>query len=170
MIVMCRLCGLNCRTRPWAVYLPIRGPRLKSTPSVKAPATPWTTPEAIESWKPKRSVSQPPALQPQAASRIQTTEPSSTASRRYAESRTRSSRAPDMIDAVVHENSRKDRKKTRLMLFVRFGPKVSLQGMPPWQATDVKSLEFGPIGGEPVWVQVYIHQPKEEKGGVTTAV
>ena len=54
---------------------PMRGPRLKSTPSVKAPATPCTTPDAIESWKPKRSVSQPPALQPQAASRIHTTEP-----------------------------------------------------------------------------------------------
>jgi hypothetical protein len=41
-----------------------------------------TTPEAIESWNPKRRVSQPPALQPQAASRIQTTDPSSTASSR----------------------------------------------------------------------------------------
>ena len=67
------------RARPSFVYLPIRGPRLKSTPSVKAPATPCTTADAIESWKPKRSVIQPPALQPQAASRIQTTEPSSTA-------------------------------------------------------------------------------------------
>ncbi len=79
---MCRLCGLKLRASPSFVYLPIRGPRLKSTPSVNAPATPWTTPDAIESWKPKRSVSQPPALQPQAASRIQTTEPSSAASTR----------------------------------------------------------------------------------------
>ena len=79
---MCRLCGLNCRARPSFVYLPIRGPRLKSTPSVNAPATPWTTPEAIESWKPKRIVSQPPALQPQAASRIHTAEPRIAASTR----------------------------------------------------------------------------------------
>jgi hypothetical protein len=48
---------------------------LKSTPSVNAPATPCTTLDAIESWNPKRSVIQPPALQPQEASRIQTTEP-----------------------------------------------------------------------------------------------
>src|SRR5919109_2426006 len=151
---MWRLCGLNCLARPSRVYFPIRGPRLNKTPSVKAPATPWTTPEAMESWKPKRSVSQPPALQPQAASRIHTTEPSMHARSRYAVRRARSMIAPDMIDAVVHENSRKARKKTRLMLFVRFGPKVSLQGMPPWQATDVKSLEFGPIGGEAFWLQL----------------
>src|SRR5829696_6581032 len=87
---MCRLCGLNCRARPSRVYLPMRGPSWKSTPSVNAPATPWTTPEAIESWNPNRSVSQPPALQPQAASRIQTTEPSRHASTRYADSRARS--------------------------------------------------------------------------------
>ena len=43
--------------------LPIRGPRLNKTPSVKAPETPCTTPEAMRSpWKPKRSVIQPPAL------------------------------------------------------------------------------------------------------------
>src|SRR3712207_3649019 len=123
----------------------MRGPRLKSTPRVKAPATPCTTPEAIESWKPKRSVSHPPALQPQAASRIHTTEPSRHASRRYALIRTRSIRAPDMIEAVVHENSRNARKKMRLMLLVRFGPKASLHGIPDWQVTDVKSLLLGPI-------------------------
>ena len=39
------------------------------------------------------------------------------------------------------------------MLFVRFGPKVSDHGMPPWQATAVKSLEFGPIG-RPGWLQL----------------
>jgi hypothetical protein len=58
-----------------------------------------------------------------------------------------------MIEAVVHENSRKARKKIRLMLFVRFGPNVSLHGMPPWQATEEKSLEFGPIG-RPGWLQL----------------
>ena len=42
---------------------------------MNAPATPCTTPEAIESWKPNSVTSQPPALQPQAASRIHTTEP-----------------------------------------------------------------------------------------------
>src|SRR3954471_99196 len=131
----------------------MRGPTLKSTPSVNAPATPWTTPEAIESWKPKRSVSQPPALQPQAASRIHTTEPSRHASTRYALSRARSMIAPDMIEAVVHENSRNARKKIRLMLFVRFGPKASLHGMPPWHATEVKSLLFGPMG-RPGWLQL----------------
>src|SRR5215207_10846309 len=150
---MCRLCGLNCRARPSRVYLPMRGPSWKSTPSVNAPATPWTTSEAIESWNPNRSVSQPPALQPQAASRIQTTEPSSAARMRYADSRTRSSSAPYMIEAVVHENSRNARKKIRLMLFVRFGPKASDHGMPPWHATDVKSDELGPIGG-PFWLQL----------------
>jgi hypothetical protein len=77
--VMWRLCGLNWRARPSLVYLPMRGPRLKRTPSANAPATPWTTPEAIESWKPNRIVSQPPALQPHAASRIQTAEPSTDA-------------------------------------------------------------------------------------------
>src|SRR5215212_709352 len=150
---MWRLLGRKVRASPSFVYLPIRGPRLNSTPSVKAPATPCTTAEAIESWKPKRSVIQPPALQPQAASRIQTTEPRKAASSRYAERRTRSSSAPDMIEAVVQENSRNARKKIRLMLLVRFGPNVSLQGMPPWQAAAVKSLEFGPIG-RPGWLQL----------------
>ena len=58
-----------------------------------------------------------------------------------------------MIDAVVHENSRKARKKIMLMLLVRFGPNVSLHGMPPWQAAAVKSVEFGPIG-RPGWLQL----------------
>ena len=49
---------------------------------MNAPETPCTTADAIESWKPKRSVIQPPALQPQAASRIQTTDPSIAASTR----------------------------------------------------------------------------------------
>src|SRR5215210_5002258 len=150
---MWRLCGLNCLASPSRVYFPIRGPTLKSTPSVKAPATPWTTPDAIESWNPKRSVSQPPALQPQAASRIHTAEPRMTARTRYADSRARSMMAPDMIDAVVHEKSRNARKKIRLMLLVRFGPKASDHGMPPWQAAAVKSLEFGPIGS-PGWLQL----------------
>ena len=112
--VMCVLWGLNALARPAMSYLPIRGPRLSSTPSVNAPATPCTTAEAIESWKPKRVVIQPPELQPHAASRIQTTEPSMTARSRNAESRTRSMSAPDMIDAVVHEKRRNARKKTRL--------------------------------------------------------
>ena len=97
---------------------------------MNAPATPWTTPEAIESWNPKRSVSQPPALQPHAASRIQTTLPSIAASTRYALSRARSMIAPDMIDADVQLKSRNARKKIRLMLFVRFGPKASAHAMP----------------------------------------
>ena len=151
---MWTLCGLKSRVNPSFVYLPMRGPRLNKTPSVNAPATPCTTPDAIESWKPNRSVIQPPALQPQAASRIQTTEPRKTARTRYDDSLTRSSRAPDMIDAVVHENRRKARKKTRLMLLARFGPKVSDHGMPPWQAMLVKSLEFGPTGGNPLWLQL----------------
>ena len=45
---------------------------------MNAPATPWTTSEAIESWKPNLVTSQPPELQPQAASVIQTAEPSRT--------------------------------------------------------------------------------------------
>jgi hypothetical protein len=151
--VMCRLCGLNVRVRPSFVYLPMRGPTLKSTPRVKAPATPWTTPEAIESWKPKRRVSHPPALQPQAASRIQTTEPRNTARTRYAERRARSMIAPDMIEAAVQLNSRKARKKMRLMLFVRFGPKASLHGMPPRTTAEVKSLLPGEMG-IPGWEQL----------------
>ncbi len=79
---MWMLWGLNVRASRRFVYFPIRGPRLNSTPSANAPATPWTTSDAIESWNPNRSVSQPPALQPQAASRIHTTEPSRTASSR----------------------------------------------------------------------------------------
>src|SRR5262245_34463770 len=110
------LWGLKVRVRPSFVYFPIRGPSWNKTPRVKAPETPCTTEEAIESWKPKRRVSQPPALQPQAASSIQTTEPSRQASTRYADTRTRSSREPDMIEAVVQENRVKARKKTRLML------------------------------------------------------
>ena len=74
--VMWMLWGLKVRVRPSFVYLPMRGPKLNSTPSVNAPETPCTTAEAIESWNPNRSVIQPPALQPQAASSIQTTEPS----------------------------------------------------------------------------------------------
>jgi len=125
------LLGRNWRASPSFVYFPIRGPSWKSTPSVKAPDTPCTTAEAIESWNPKRRVIQPPALQPHAASRIQTTEPSMAASTRYADSRMRSRQAPDMMEAVVQENSRNARKKTRLMLLVRFGPNASLHGMPP---------------------------------------
>ena len=58
-----------------------------------------------------------------------------------------------MIDAVVQENSRKARKKIRLMLLVRFGPKASLHGIPPWHAAAVKSVELGPIG-RPGWLQL----------------
>src|SRR3954470_1213680 len=150
---MCRLWGRNARVRPPRWYWPMGGPPLKRTPSVNAPATPCTTPDAIASWKPKRSVSQPPALQPQAASRIQTTEPRKAASRRYADRRTRSMIAPDMIEAVVQENRRKARKKMRLMLFVRFGPKASLHGMAAAQESDVKSLSPGEIG-IPGWAQL----------------
>jgi hypothetical protein len=61
--------------------------------------------------------------------------------------------APDMIEAVVHENRRKARKKIRLMLLVMLGPNASLHGIPPWQATEVKSEELGPIG-RPGWLQL----------------
>src|SRR5438094_287235 len=50
----------------------MRGPRFRSTPSVKNPATPWSAPDAIASWNPKRVVSQPPELQPQAAASAHT--------------------------------------------------------------------------------------------------
>ena len=59
-----------------------------------------------------------------------------------------------MIEAVVQENSVKARKKTRLMLLVRLGPKVSDHGIPLWQVTLVKSALFGPIGGNPGWLQL----------------
>ena len=58
-----------------------------------------------------------------------------------------------MIDAAVHENSRNARKKIRLMLFVRFGPKASLHGMPVPHAAPVKSLLPGEIG-IPGWAQL----------------
>ena len=51
-----------------------------------------------------------------------------------------------MIDAVVHENSRNARKKIRLMLFVRFGPKASLHGIAGGARDGVKSSAFGAIG------------------------
>ena len=41
--------ALKVLALPLMSYFPIRGPRLISTPSVKIPATPWTTPEAIAS-------------------------------------------------------------------------------------------------------------------------
>ena len=105
--------------KPSVVYLPMRGPRFRSTPSVNAPATPCTTSDAIESWKPNWIVSQPPELQPQAASMIQTTEPRIEPRMRKADSRTRSMSAPDMIEAVVHEKRRKARKKTRVQVVLR---------------------------------------------------
>ena len=100
---------------------------------MNAPATPCTTSDAIESWKPKRVTSHPPELQPQAASMIQTTEPSSAPRMRNADSRTRSIRAPDMIDAVVHEKRRNARKNTPLMWSLRFGPIWAAHGAVFWQ-------------------------------------
>ena len=114
--------GLNVRARPITSYFPILGPSWKSTPRVKAPATPCTTDEAMLSWNPKPVVSQPPALQPQAASRIQITEPRMTVSTRYAVSLARSIRAPDMIEPVVQEKSRKAPQKTALRWSSRSGP------------------------------------------------
>ena len=119
---------MNVLAKPSFVYFPIRGPRLSSTPSVKAPATPWTTRPAIESWKPQRMLRNPYALQPQEASRIQITEPSRQASSRYAESRARSMMAPDMIEAVVQEKSRNAAQKTPEMWSVMFGPRLAAQG------------------------------------------
>ena len=55
--------------------LPDARPEIEENAEREEPATPWTTPDAIASWKPKRIVSQPPALQPQAASMIHTNEP-----------------------------------------------------------------------------------------------
>ena len=120
----CRLCGRNARALPSLEYLPMRGPSCSSTPSVNAPATPCTTPEAIASWKPHSVTSQPPALQPQAASRIQTTEPRTVVSSRYAASRTRSISAPDMIEPVVQENSRNAAQKTPVDVVVEVRPHV----------------------------------------------
>jgi hypothetical protein len=151
--VMCVLWALNVLARPTTSYLPMRGPRFRSTPSVNAPATPCTTADAIESWKPKRVVIQPPELQPQAASRIHTTEPSITARIKKAERRTRSMSAPDMIDAVVQENSRKARKKTRLTWSWRFGPMPSLQGAVRPQKPGNASGELWPSLGHPSSMQ-----------------
>ena len=120
---------------------------------MKAPATPCTTPDAIESWKPNRVVSQPPELQPQAASRIHTTEPSITARSRKAERRTRSMSAPDMIEAVVQEKRRKARKKTRLTWSWRFGPMPSLQGAVRPQKPGKASGESWPFFGHPSSMQ-----------------
>src|SRR5262245_55658783 len=150
---MWMLWGMNCLARPTRTCCAMSGPWWQRSTKRTPPGTPSTSPEAIESWNPNRSVSQPPALQPQAASRIHTTDPSAQARIRYALRRARSMIAPDMIDAVVHEKSRNARKKTRLMLLVRFGPNVSDHGIPPWHAREVKSLEFGPIG-RPGWLQL----------------
>ena len=62
-----------------------------------------------------------------------------------------------MIDAVVQLNSRKARKKTRLMLFVRLGPKASDHGIPPAHEIAVKSVPaawLGPIGPMPGMLQL----------------
>ncbi len=53
---------------------------------------------------------------------IQTTDPRIEPRMRKAESRTRSMRAPDMIDAVVQEKRRNARKKTALTWSWRLGP------------------------------------------------
>src|SRR5919204_6258107 len=70
----------------------------------------------------------PYALQPHDASRIQITEPRMQAKSRYADRRTRSISAPERIDAVVHENSRKAAQKTPERWSVRFGPKFAAHG------------------------------------------
>ena len=59
---------------------------------------------------------------------IQTADPRIEPRMRNAESRTRSIRAPDMIDAVVQEKRRKARKKTPLTWSWRFGPIAADQG------------------------------------------
>ena len=61
--------------------------------------------------------------------------------------------APERIDAVVQLKSRNARKKIRLMLFVRFGPKASAHAMPVPHAAAVKSLLPGEIG-IPGWAQL----------------
>src|SRR2546430_17457352 len=40
------------------LFRSMRGPRLSRTPSVKAPATPWTTRPAIESWRSEEHTSE----------------------------------------------------------------------------------------------------------------
>src|SRR4051812_28696744 len=123
-----RLCGRKVLAKPSRVYLPIRGPRFSSTPSVNASATPCTTRPAIESWKPQRMLRNPYALQPHDASRIQMNEPRMQARMRYADRRTRSISAPDTIDAVVQEKRRKAAQKTPEMWSWRFGPKLADHG------------------------------------------
>ena len=84
---------------------------------------------------------------------IQTTEPRATARIRYADSRTRSMIAPDMIDAVVHEKRRNARKKTRLKCPVRllsiFGPSPELQGAVSPQNPGTASGLACPFFGQP---------------------
>ena len=84
---------------------------------------------------------------------IHTTEPSATARMRYAESRTRSMIAPDMIDAVVQEKRRNARKKTRLRWPVRllsmFGPIPELQGAVSPQKPGTASGLAWPLFGQP---------------------
>src|SRR4029453_13060492 len=141
MRVRWRLCGLKLRASPSFVYFPMRGPRLKRTPSVKAPATPCTTRPAIESWNPQRVGRNPYQLQPHEASRIQMTDPRRHASSKYADIRARSISAPDMIDAVVHENRRNAAQKTPEMWSWRFGPRFAAHGVVSEQKVAISPSE-----------------------------
>jgi hypothetical protein len=88
---------------------------------------------------------------------IQTAEPSRVVRIRYAERRIRSMTAPDMIEPVVQEKSKKARKKTRLRWPVRsdarFGPMPSLHGAVRPQKPGNSEGPACPSAGPPCWKQ-----------------
>ena len=129
---------------------------------MKKPATPCSAPEAIASWKPNLVVSQPPELQPHAAASAHTPEPRTTASRRYADVRTRSASAPDMISAAVTAKNANERKKTRPRWFERSGPSPELHGAaaPQKPGTPPSAGLASPCFGQPSSKQPYVYQPK----------
>ena len=71
---------------------------------------------------------QPAGCQPQAAASIHTPEPSAIARMMKALIRIRSSRAPDMIEAVVAENMVNAAQKMPVALSEMLGPILSSQG------------------------------------------
>ena len=81
---------------------------------------------------------QPSGCQPQAADRIHTTEPSTTARMMNADSRMRSITEPDMMDAVVQANRVNAPQNTPVALSARFGPIDALHG-----TADAPASKFG---------------------------
>ena len=107
-----KLCPSISLALPSSLYLPIRGPRFRSTPNANQPAIVCTTPAAATSCYPHPVPNQPSGCHPQAAPSIQTTDPKITAKNVKALILIRSITAPENIDAVVHANKVNAAQKT----------------------------------------------------------